>query len=890
MTPDRLQKRVHAMQSGFSVGAALAFALAVPTLLQLSGDVRGSVRTALALIILLGSVLSGMATWLRFKRYRFLLQSLALDKREGKGATLAVDAIASFANEPASLTRWWLLLHALALTLMLSPLSPDALDSTTASAVVLLTGLMLATTCLPMHVLIRRDFLDVLELAPPALMHEMMLKFDKTPHARGRINRRIVVAVATPVLFVALGSALIVNAHLRHDDQTIREETARILARAALEVEPGGLEGLDRALDQATDLGFYAQIAAPDSRHGVILEGRGIVELTTPLQNGNARVRFNHSTISVLSAAPLLVSLLATVAAAIFGFLLGNVLSMDLYFATRGVRLLGATPAALNQHTGVLRPPRLRLVSELAAAIDRLTGRFAVFAQAQEDAIEARSTAVRARGLFFASVSHDLKAPLNSILGFTHLVGQQPLTQGQRESLDAIHTRAQELLALIETILDAARVEEGQLSLVTDEVPFRELFDKSVEKARQLSASFSAQIFEELDEDIPPVLVDRTRVVRAIATLIAYSVRSNEGGKMWIRAERETETTLRLDIDVPRPAHSPTQLEWMLSPTHEQRQREHRGLALGLRLARSVVQLHDGSVRVVDRGKKGAMFCVKLKTVEAPIPSASAPFHSMPPPPSSVPPPSNRMTHDATAHIPPPPALPTAAGGQWGSRQSGSRPADPIPSGIPGSWRPPNEREPTLPPPAAPSEVPPPFPSSRPPYRQAALPVAPHRPLAPSETPLPPASRPFSQPPPPPESKRGADLLPPRPSLPKPTVSKPMTAPGRLAPSTSGGLPATDNPPEEPTRLSNPPPKPNSAAALLSTAPERPPRERLFVLGEEAGPDSTEPASNRLGALLGGDTAGRAYSSGPDSDEELASFDPDSAPNNAPEAPDSDEP
>src|SRR5690606_5550117 len=133
--------------------------------------------------------------------------------------------------------------------------------------------------------------------------------------------------------------------------------------------------------------------------------------------------------------------------------------------------------------------------------------------------------------------------------------------------------------------------------------------EAAIDKALQLSGGLKPKIFEEIEDDIPPLLVDRTRVVRALATLIAYSVRSNEGGKMWIRAEREDEDSMRIDIDVPHPVHSPEQLERMFSPGHEDEQREHRGLALGLRLARSVVKLHrGGSVRVVDRGKKGAMF------------------------------------------------------------------------------------------------------------------------------------------------------------------------------------------------------------------------------------------------------------------------------------------
>jgi signal transduction histidine kinase len=646
--PDRLIGRVYRWQLGFSVGAGLCLGWAVPLLLQLSGSLSSGVRFWLFTQILIGSGLTTVTTWFSMRRYRFLLQALSLDRREGSTATLDPTSVANFAHEPGRLTGIWLVMHSASLCILLAPFRPDPLDWTAAVTVVLLSTLMLATTSLPMHVLVRHDFLEVLELAPEKLMRSVIRQFERVPAARGRINRRIVIAVATPVSFVALGSALIVNAHLRRDDEVSRAETARTLARAALELKPGTVDGLERALAKAERLGFPAQISSPQARYGVILERSGIAELTTPLDTGSASVRFDASTVEVLSPAPVIVSLLATVAAAILGYLLGNLLSTDLYYATRGVRLLGATPAARHQHTGVLRAPRLKLIADLGAAIDALTARFAVFAQAQETAIDARATAVRARGLFFASVSHDLKAPLNSILGFTHVVEQQPLSQGQLESLHAIHSRAQELLALIETILDAARVEEGHLSLMTDEVSFKQLFDKAIDTARQLSSSYEAQIFEEIEEGIPALIVDRTRVTRALATLIAYSIRTNQGGKMWIRAERESESRMRLDVDVPKPAHSPKELELMLSPSHDQPGREHRGLSLGLRLARSVVKLHRGSVRVVDRGKKGAMFCVQLPTVSAPLPTASAPLHSIPAPPSSRPPSS----------LPPPLSIP----------------------------------------------------------------------------------------------------------------------------------------------------------------------------------------------------------------------------------------
>src|SRR5205814_7711666 len=114
------------------------------------------------------------------------------------------------------------------------------------------------------------------------------------------------------------------------------------------------------------------------------------------------------------------------------------------------VRMLG-TEVVLRGSMEIARPARFEVVARLGRAIEVLAERFRVFAAAHERALEARETAQRMRGLLFASVSHDLKSPLNAILGFAEIVGREPLSPAQKESLLLIETRGRELLALIET-------------------------------------------------------------------------------------------------------------------------------------------------------------------------------------------------------------------------------------------------------------------------------------------------------------------------------------------------------------------------------------------------------------------------------------------------------
>lgn len=286
----------------------------------------------------------------------------------------------------------------------------------------------------------------------------------------------------------------------------------------------------------------------------------------------------------------------------------------DLVPATERLSTL-STDAILRGNAIALNPVRFEPVGELTDSIEQLTERFKIFAGAQERAIEAKSAAARMRGLFFASVSHDLKSPLNAVLGFAELVRQEPLTQGQAESLDIIDQRGRELLALIETILDAARVEAHQLSLMMESVSVGELIQLSLSKAKDLGAASLSDVRLSVEAKEARLEVDQIRLARALATLIAQSLRIREKNEpIWIQA-KAAEQRIRIEINVPTKQYTAHQLETLLDPSRSVGTRQHRGLALGLSLVRSVIQLHGGSVRVLMTSKGHSRFRVLLPVV-----------------------------------------------------------------------------------------------------------------------------------------------------------------------------------------------------------------------------------------------------------------------------------
>ena len=609
----RLIQRVLAIEASFTLAASALLVLLTSHFLVLSGQVAAEGAEALASAVLAGGALELSRNVWRLRRYRFVLRTLSLG-----GKAVEARELLALSDEPQHVVFGWLATSTLSIAVSQTLLRSKLLDFATGVNLALLGVVLVAATSLPLFVIVRSTFLRALELAPPELMREVVEDADLHGVIAQRVPWRLVAAVTTPVVFLVFGCALIVSSHLRRADERSREETARVLARATLEQRPGVVPGagVAEAIAQGEALGFKATVHAWDQDYRVSRGDDGVVTVVTPLDVGSAEVRFEGSVVGVLSASFVMVALIGTAIATGLGIALGQALGRDLRAATRDVRELG-TDAVLMGGTHVVRAARFRVVARLGLAIERLAARFRVFAKAQERAISARKAAARMRGLFFASVSHDLKSPLNAILGFTELVRKsEELSLGQSESLSLIDRRGRELLALIETILDAARVDAGQLSLVLDHCDVRQILNEAVAKGKDLGGDRGIEIFAEVAEGVHTLRADRVRMPRALATFIGHAVRVSESAAVHVQVVPEFEA-VRFDVEVPGSRVEAQKLEALLDPSPALGPSEHRGLALGLRLARSVVELHGGSVVVTPLSGRGAIFSLLMPTGDA---------------------------------------------------------------------------------------------------------------------------------------------------------------------------------------------------------------------------------------------------------------------------------
>lgn len=292
------------------------------------------------------------------------------------------------------------------------------------------------------------------------------------------------------------------------------------------------------------------------------------------------------------------------------GWRIGSLFADDVALATRE---LDATGVAELLRGGRIRgDPRFQSVASLMQAADEMGGVFREFAGVQQRAIDARAATERMRGLFLASMSHDLKAPLNAILGFAELVGRGRLTDGQRESVVIIEQRGRELLHLIDTILDAARVEAGELTVSPEWTRVGDVVMPAVLDAKELAVGMKVDITGEIQPGVPRILVDPTRLTQGLTAIILVAARFAENGHVVVRATMPAKgEQMRIDVEVAGRGISSADREKIFDAfKHADRARRHGSLGLGPSLARAIVELHGGGIDVDTTEAGGTVFHV----------------------------------------------------------------------------------------------------------------------------------------------------------------------------------------------------------------------------------------------------------------------------------------
>jgi signal transduction histidine kinase len=230
---------------------------------------------------------------------------------------------------------------------------------------------------------------------------------------------------------------------------------------------------------------------------------------------------------------------------------------------------------------------------------------------------EAAVRANQTKSEFLATMSHELRTPLNAIIGFSELIQHAlfgPLPAQYSEYAGDIHKSGHHLLALINDVLDLSKIEAGKFELHEDQIDMRELILDAVGLVSDHAKKSGVEIVEHLSSKIPTVVADQRLLKQVMLNLLSNAIKfTPPEGRVEVSVDvMEGIAIVVRDTGI---GMTPDEIRIALSAfgqVDSKIARRQPGTGLGLPIARSLVELHGGEIRVESEPGVGTSVIVEL--------------------------------------------------------------------------------------------------------------------------------------------------------------------------------------------------------------------------------------------------------------------------------------
>jgi signal transduction histidine kinase/HAMP domain-containing protein len=218
---------------------------------------------------------------------------------------------------------------------------------------------------------------------------------------------------------------------------------------------------------------------------------------------------------------------------------------------------------------------------------------------------------------FLARVSHDLRTPLNSIIGFTRIVlrrMESQLPALQKENLQKVLISSEHLLTLINELLDLAKIDAGKMEVIADTFRVEDVINMTAATVEPLLKNASVQLVRDIAPGLPPIKTDRDKLKQILLNLLSNSAKFTEQGEIRISAARQN-GSLKLAVSDTGIGMKPEALEHIFEEFQQAEKTtsaKYGGTGLGLAIVKKFINLMGGEIVVESQVGQGSKFTITL--------------------------------------------------------------------------------------------------------------------------------------------------------------------------------------------------------------------------------------------------------------------------------------
>ncbi|MGZ0163685.1 MAG: response regulator [Planctomycetales bacterium] len=265
-------------------------------------------------------------------------------------------------------------------------------------------------------------------------------------------------------------------------------------------------------------------------------------------------------------------------------------------------------------------------LATLSSSFNTMARRIETLVRDLQAAADIAQSASQAKSNFLANISHELRTPLNEIIGFNGLLLEQaesgcnePSTE-QLEWLGTIDSSSQRLLAIVDDILDVARIEKGHLEIELSPCNPRTILDDVIAKFEPAASDDGLTLTLQADSNLPDVISsDEFRLSQLLSNLVENAIKFTKSGSVTVTAEVTHDSPQRLrltviDTGIGIPEDRRHAIFEPFVQADGSLTREFGGTGLGLTISRQIAEALGGSLTVSSQVGRGSVFVCEVET------------------------------------------------------------------------------------------------------------------------------------------------------------------------------------------------------------------------------------------------------------------------------------